>query len=221
MAHSFRSEGEAAVSGPHDPQIGRLADLDIAGVAIGNHSGLLLEANDAFLRIHGYTRDELETIDWHQFTPAEWLPLTLLMRSLSCDYSNSVSYEKEHYRKDGSLVPIAINLQTICSGNLSLCTVIDRSTQQPSNQIIPQADFLAAKERFGLTHREHEVLTYVIDGSSNAEIADALVISRSTVTEHVQNILRKAGVENRGKLAKRVFLDCRNQQSDKRSSRSS
>jgi len=216
MAHSFRSEGEAAISGPHDPKTGRLIDLDIVGVAIGNHSGILLEANDAFLRIHGYTRDELEagSIDWHQFTPVEWLPLTHLMKSLSCDYRNAKSYDKEHFRKDGSRVPIAITTQTICGGDLLLFTVIDRSTRPPSNEINPQAALLAAKERFGLTHREHQVLTYVIDGSSNAEIANALEISRSTVTEHVQNILRKANVENRGKLAKRVFLEWRNRQSD-------
>ena len=42
---------------------------------------------------------------------------------------------------------------------------------------------------------------------ANAEIAAALAISPATVTEHVQNIMRKVGVQKRGQLFKRVLLD--------------
>ncbi len=52
-------------------------------------------------------------------------------------------------------------------------------------------------ETHGLTARELEVLRLVASGSSNREIASALVISEHTVARHVQNIFRKLGVPSR------------------------
>lgn len=49
----------------------------------------------------------------------------------------------------------------------------------------------------GLTSRELEVLRLVAKGSSNREIAGALVISEHTVARHVQNIFAKLGVSSR------------------------
>ena len=48
-----------------------------------------------------------------------------------------------------------------------------------------------------LTERELEVLDLMAEGATNAQIAEALVISESTTKSHVKNILRKLGVRNR------------------------
>lgn len=48
-----------------------------------------------------------------------------------------------------------------------------------------------------LTDREREVLALLVKGMSNMEIAERLVISRSTVRFHVSNILSKFGAANR------------------------
>lgn len=56
-------------------------------------------------------------------------------------------------------------------------------------------DDLAAS--FVLTPREQEVLALMIEGLSNPDIAERLVVSRSTAKAHVSNILSKMSVSNR------------------------
>jgi predicted ATPase/DNA-binding CsgD family transcriptional regulator len=55
----------------------------------------------------------------------------------------------------------------------------------------------AGKDAAALTLREREVLHLLAAGRSNPEIADALFISRRTVTTHVTNLFAKLGVANR------------------------
>ena len=61
---------------------------------------------------------------------------------------------------------------------------------------------------YDLTEREREVLRLLIEGLSNQEIGDQLVISHSTVKNHVSNILSKLNAANR---AEAVALALKNQ----------
>ena len=56
----------------------------------------------------------------------------------------------------------------------------------------------------GLTRREAEVLELVALGRSNAQIADAMVISTGTVRKHLERIYAKLGVHSRTEAAARA-----------------
>lgn len=74
-----------------------------------------------------------------------------------------------------------------------------RSTLAPeATKILVQATRQRANQPdHGLTEREQEVLALLVEGLSNAEIADRLVISVATVKFHVRGILNKLGVSSR------------------------
>jgi len=60
----------------------------------------------------------------------------------------------------------------------------------------------APETREELTPREQEVLTFIAEGYSNREIAEALVISVKTVDRHRENLMRKLQLHNRVELVK-------------------
>jgi DNA-binding CsgD family transcriptional regulator len=60
----------------------------------------------------------------------------------------------------------------------------------------PSAD-LGRLKLLGLTRREAEVLAWVAQGKTNAEVAKILAMSSRTVQKHMEPVMAKLGVENR------------------------
>ena len=58
-----------------------------------------------------------------------------------------------------------------------------------------------ANKKYGLTKKELEVLSLIVDGLSNQEISEKLVVSISTTKAHVHNILQKLYLTDRTKAA--------------------
>jgi DNA-binding CsgD family transcriptional regulator len=55
-------------------------------------------------------------------------------------------------------------------------------------------------EHFGISGRELEIVSGVLEGLSNNAIAERLFISPRTVEKHLYNIYQKAGIKNRLQL---------------------
>ena len=62
-----------------------------------------------------------------------------------------------------------------------------------------EINYTLGKNLYGLTEREMEVLALIVDGLTNPQIADKLIITISTTKTHVHNILQKLYVTSRAK----------------------
>jgi len=91
--------------------------------------------------------------------------------------------------KDVSADELAQAIRAAYSGRATLAPEAAQVLVQMVNQ--PPAPGL------DLTQREREVLTLMVEGSSNSQIARELEVSSSTIKSHVSNILAKLGVASR------------------------
>jgi PAS domain S-box-containing protein len=88
----------------------RLIDSNVQCVTFWNTEGEVIEANDAFLRLVGYTREDLKAgrINWRAMTPPEYAELDRKSLAEIAAQGICTTYEKEYIRKDGSRVPVLI-----------------------------------------------------------------------------------------------------------------
>ena len=93
-----------------EAKIRRLVDANIVGIFMWNLDGEIIEANDAFLQIVSYGREDLDSghLRWTDLTPTEWRDTTL--RAVAEVMATGIvhPFEKEYLRKDGSRVPVLI-----------------------------------------------------------------------------------------------------------------
>ena len=61
----------------------------------------------------------------------------------------------------------------------------------------PEVPLAAVRARFNLTQRETEVLSWIVQGKSNRDIASILTLSPRTIDKHLELIFVKLNVENR------------------------
>jgi PAS domain S-box-containing protein len=88
----------------------RLVESNIFGVAFGDFSGGIHYANDYFLNMLGYEREDLRSgqLQWDRMTPPEFLHLDALAAEELKTDGVATPFEKEYIRKDGTHVPILI-----------------------------------------------------------------------------------------------------------------
>ena len=97
-----------------ESKIRRLVDANIVGIFIWDFDGRVLEANDAFLRVIGYDRDDLAAgaLRWTDLTPPDWRERDEQWVREHKATGLRAPIEKEYFRKDGSRVPILLAAAT-------------------------------------------------------------------------------------------------------------
>ena len=145
----------------------RLVDSNAQGVAFWNLGGEITEANDAFLEIIGFTRENL------QDPPLRWDIMLLPEYANQDDFAREElltkgvcrPYEKELQRKDGSRVPVLLGAALFReSPNDGVCFVVDITERKKLEQ-----QFLRAQRvenigtlAGGIAHDLNNVLSPII-----------------------------------------------------------
>ncbi len=166
--------------------LGRLREANVLGVVVSSESGAY-EANDAFLGLIGYSREDLAArrISYQRITPPEWASRDRDAHEQLLATGAFQPYEKEYLHQDGHRVPVLVGGATVDSDPLRWVTfVVDLSARQRAEQ-----------DRAGLLAREQaaraeadsarEQLTFLLRAGAFA----AATRDRRELLEHAAHLV--------------------------------
>ena len=159
-----------------EARIRRLVDADIIGIFIWNLDGKIVEANEAFLHMMGYEREDLlsDQMRWTDLTPNEWGDRDAHALADLKELGTVLPYEKEFFRKNGTRVPVLLGAALFKKGGAEgVAFVLDLSEQKRA------ADELVTSEE------RHRV---VVETASDAVISmneDGLILLANPATTRI------------------------------------
>ena len=125
-----------------EAKVGRLVEANVVGIVLWNLGGAITGANEAFLRMVQFDREDLVSrrVRWTDLTPAEWrgsderaIADLKVRRSFQ-------PFEKEYFRKDGSRVPVLLGGALFeGNGNEGVAFVLDLTEQKRVQEMLQQA----------------------------------------------------------------------------------
>lgn len=173
--------------------LGRLRDANVLGVVLVGEERVH-EANDAFLDIVGYTRDDVEAgrISYKSLTPPEWAGRD--RDALAQLHRNGVfqPYDKEYVHRDGHRVPVLVGAAVVSRRPLRWVTfVVDLTARQR-----------AERERAELLLRERAAR----DEAGKAQERLAFLLNAGALAAATRD--RQELVERLARLVVPSFADC-------------
>jgi PAS domain S-box-containing protein len=133
-----------------EAKIRRLVDSNIIGIFIWDFDGRILEANDEFLRMLNYDREDLVAgrIRWADLTPPDWRDRNNARIEQQKSSGRFEPFEKEFTRKDGSRVPILIGGATFEEGgNQGVAFVLDLTERKRAEDALREREAQLAEAR--------------------------------------------------------------------------
>ena len=190
-----RKRAEEAL-GRSEARIRRLVESNIIGIGIGTPDGKLLDGNDAFLQLLGYSRGELlsGTLRWNELTPPEFSEIDQRAVEQLRNTGIAPPWEKEFIRKDGSRVAVLIGVVTLTAeqGDAEAVSfVIDVSERKQLEQQLRKAQKMEAIGQLagGIAHDFNNLLSVIIGYSEILLENAALNVKMRNQCEEI----RKAG----------------------------
>jgi DNA-binding NarL/FixJ family response regulator len=107
--------------------------------------------------------------------------------------------------KDASAEEIEQAIRALVAGETHLDPTVQQRLVAAVLDTKPISDAQAQSLPDDLTPREAEVLKLIASGLSNAEIAEALVVSQATVKTHVNRIFYKTGARDRAQAVRYAY----------------
>jgi PAS domain S-box-containing protein len=189
------------------PERQRRAQMIIDGGLVGilewRLEGGVRDANDTFLEMVGYTRDDMEAgrIDWVALTPPEWREEDARHVAVMLREGRHAAYEKEYVHKSGRRVPILIG-SALFGGSTDegVSFLLDITHRKSSEAAV--ADAAQRERRFmrDLIGSMTEGKLYLVD--REAELPTELPRHSEAValTDHTVRLLRRQAADAAAKL---------------------
>ena len=162
---SDRKQAEISLQNSED-RFRRVFDSSVVGMLFADFQGHIIDANDRFLEMVGYTREDFQSgaIDWLAMTPPEYIAKDYACMETLIEHHQIDPWEKEYYRKDGSRIAIIIGAALLQgTNNETICVILDISDRKQAetqlklaNQELLRATKL--KDEF-LANMSHELRT--------------------------------------------------------------
>src|SRR5579872_6138863 len=136
-----------------EAKIRRLVEANVVGIVMWNLEGAITGANEAFLRMVQYDREDLASgrVRWADLTPAEWSGHA--ERAVADLRATGMfqPFEKEYFRKDGSRVPVLLGGAIFEeNGNEGVAFVLDLSQQKRAERALRRSEaFLSEGQHLG------------------------------------------------------------------------
>jgi DNA-binding NarL/FixJ family response regulator len=131
--------------------------------------------------------------------------LVLTVSSDEADVTEAILAGASGYvLKDGPVEEVVAGIEAVAAGQSLISPRVATFMLQHLRESAVEVRELAGVR---LSNRELQVLSLLAEGRANQEIADLLVISQSTVRNHISSILLKLQVENRVQAAVRAVRD--------------
>ncbi|MCU1324969.1 MAG: multi-sensor hybrid histidine kinase [Bryobacterales bacterium] len=121
----------------------RLVESNAQGVMFWNRNGEITEANEAFLGMVGYTREDLSSgnLNWVAMTPPEYAYLDDRSSAELADRGVCAPFEKEFIRKDGSRLPVLLGAAVFeDTPGEGVCFVLDIADRKRTDQALRQSE---------------------------------------------------------------------------------
>jgi len=125
-----------------EAKLRRLVEANFVGIVMWNLEGAITEANEAFLRMVQYDREDLACgrVRWTDLTPVEWRGSDerAIADLKACGIFQP--FEKEYFRKDGSRVPVLLGGALFEGrGNEGVAIVLDLTEQKRAQEMLQEA----------------------------------------------------------------------------------
>jgi PAS domain S-box-containing protein len=166
-----------------EARVRRLVDSNIVGVMIWNLDGRILEANDAFLNMLQYRREDIVSgsVRWTDLTPPEWRQQDALAADDLAKTGTVQPYEKEFIRKDGARIAVLIGAALFDQGGQDgVAFAFDLSKQKQA-----EAEIRALKDQL---YRENQALRDEVDRALMFEEIVGSSKSLKTVLSKIEKV---------------------------------
>jgi PAS domain S-box-containing protein len=138
-----------------EAKVRRLFDSNIIGIYIWDFQGRIIDANDAFLDMVGYSREDLISgrLHYPTLTPPEWNDVSERARAEVKTTGTAKVLEKEYLRKDGSRVPILLGGATFGEGQeQGVAFVLDLTERKEAEKNLRESERRYREAQAELAH---------------------------------------------------------------------